>query len=404
MRVAGRSKGEGIANTPPPSRRGLRIVLVVPSYYPESRGGAERQARLQATAFTELGAEVTLMAPALTSSQPLQDTAERFAVVRIPLRDFPARGGRYLISTLSWTVRVAAWLARRRADYDLIYVFHGRLHVLGPLIGARLAARPIVVKPGGGGANSDLIALRRKKGFYGHLVAFALLDWTTAFVAVSGEIAGDLEVDGVADGRIIRIPNGVAPPPEAAVEAALRGRTGRRLVFPTRLVEDKGVEVLLQALAAVKDRDCRLTLIGDGPDRRRFEAMAEALGIADRVMFAGPCEDVYPMLLEHDIFLSASTREGQSNALLEAIACGLIPIVAPASGVGDIVEDGVTGYVVNPPDQAGFARAIDAVLALSAEARGVLGVRVHRKARETFEIETVARRLLSALETVARRP
>lgn len=373
------------------ARRGLKIALVVPSYYPESNGGAERQARLQARALATLGVEVTLIAPRLPGARAVSD--EQFEVVRIDVRHLPARGGRFLTSTIAWTWKVAALVRRRRNDFDLIYVFHGRLHVLGPLIGARISGRPCVVKPGGGGANSDFKALRRKKGGYGSLAASALAHWPEGYVAISRDVAADLDAEHVQKVRIARIPNGVVVPPREVLSQALETRTGARLVFASRLVTGKGIETLIATMAMIERDDIRLTVIGDGPDRANFEAMVTELGLSQCVLFVGQVEDVYPILLSHDVFLSASTMEGQSNALLEAVACGLYPVVAPASGVREALGSEGIGRIVDDVTPRGFAAAIAEVLALTAKQRAGYAVRLNSHARATFEVDKVAHQL-----------
>ena len=370
----------------------MRLLLVVPSYYPEGYGGAERQASLLAEAMARQGACVTVLAPTLRRGLAERTPTGFGSVWRVRVKDLPARGGRYLASTVAWTWKVRRLILRHRAEFDLVYVFHGRLHVAGPLLGARAAGLPIFVKPGGGGANSDYRALHRKRYVYGHLVAAMKTRWTTGFVAVSREVDDDLRSAAVAPNRIHRVPNGVQLVPAVRMEAALAERTGRRFISTGRLVHDKNVDVLLQALSTLPDAE--LTLVGDGPHEAPLKALATRLGVADRVRFLGALKDVTPELLLHDAFLTASVHEGQSNSLLEALAAGVIPVAAKASGVGEMIEDDRTGFVVSEPMPEAFATAMETVLSMSKADRTAMSRAAHAKAASDFAIDGVAGRLL----------
>ena len=380
----------------------MRLLLVVPSYYPEGYGGAERQASLLAETLASHGARVTVLAPTLRRDLPQETPAGFGSVWRVRLKDLPARGGRYLASTLAWTWTVRGVILKYRAQFDLVYVFHGRLHVAGPLLGARAAGLPIFVKPGGGGANSDHKALHRKRYLYGHLVAALMTRWTTGFIAVSREVRDDLLAAGVQPSRIHRLPNGVQLVAPARMEAALAARDGRRFISTCRLVHDKNVDVLLEALAALPGAE--LTLVGDGPEEAMLKALAAQLGVAGRVRFLGAVKDVTPELLTHDVFLSASVHEGQSNSLLEALAAGVIPIAASASGVDELIDDGRTGFIVPMTKAAAFAAAMDGVMSMTPAGRATMSRAAHAKAASDFAIEGVARRLLALFEAQAQDP
>ena len=370
----------------------MRLLLVVPSYYPESYGGAERQASLLAEAMARRGAQVTILAPTLKRDIPDRTPAPFGAIWRLRGRALPARGGRYLASTLAWTWKVRRLILRHRSEFDLVYVFHGRLHVAGPLLGARAARLPIFVKLGAGGPTSDFKALYRKRYLYGHLVAAMKTRWTTGFIAISREVEDDLRGAGVQPQRIHRVPNGVQLVPSVQVEAALAARSGRRFISIGRLVHDKNVDVLLEALAASPGAE--LTLVGDGPHEGALKALAGRLAVAGRVRFLGALKDPGQELLAHDAFLTASVHEGLSNSLLEALAAGVIPIAAEASGVGELIEDGRTGFVVERPEADGFAADMAKVLSMSAPDRAAMSRAAHAKAASGFAIDGVAGRLL----------
>ncbi len=121
----------------------------------------------------------------------------------------------------------------------------------------------------------------------------------------------------------------------------------------------KGLDVLVRAFAQILARrpDTQLLLVGDGPEAPRLRELARALGLAERVVFAGALKDAARGLPALDLYVSASQREGLPLALLEAMACGLPVLATRVPGNVDVVNDGVTGVLVPPGDPDGLARA-----------------------------------------------
>lgn len=373
------------------------MALVVPSYYPEVFGGAERQAKILSQALGRLGMDVTLIAPALQASTALCEPAEFGRVVRLRVRSLPANGGRNLLSTLSW-VRQAKALARSIPPFDFVYIFHARLHALAGLEIARIHQAPAYVKLGGQGGTSDFAALRAKRFGYGVWTLQQVLRRTAVFVANSSEIEQDLLAEGVEPERILALPNGAELPPLYRLQERRHEEGVARLLFAGRLSAGKRVDLLLHALAQARARGAAatLTFLGDGPERGPLQRLTHELRLKDAVRFEGFTPDTLPAFLDHEFFVSASQNEGQSNALLEALASGCIPIVAPASGARALVQSGRTGILCERGDAADFADAFVQAAALPLTERRRWSEAGRRLAEETLSIEYVAREILSA--------
>ena len=104
-----------------------------------------------------------------------------------------------------------------------------------------------------------------------------------------------------------------------------------------------------------KDVPARLLLVGDGPERSKAQEMAEAEGVADRVLFLGKQNSVAELLSCSDLFLLPSEMESFGLVALEAMACG-VPVVATLTGgVPEVVEHGVSGYLAAVGDVAAMA-------------------------------------------------
>jgi len=135
-----------------------------------------------------------------------------------------------------------------------------------------------------------------------------------------------------------------------------------------RISAAKGWSLLLEAFRHYR-RDAApglLCFVGDGEDRPRLERAARALGLEADVRIAGfQKPETMPLYYSAaDVVVFGSHREGWSNAMLEALACGK-PIVSTAvSGVADLIQDGRNGFVLAGRDPRAFARAMQSALAL----------------------------------------
>ena len=141
-----------------------------------------------------------------------------------------------------------------------------------------------------------------------------------------------------------------------------------RLLTVGRAVEKKGLDVLLNALACLPDTlHWRLTHIGGGPRLEALKGLASRLGLADRIDWRGPQAQnvVIGALAEADLFVLSAIiakdgdRDGLPNVLMEAQAMGLPCLASRLSAIPELIEDGVTGLLVEPGDEAALARAIE---------------------------------------------
>jgi glycosyltransferase involved in cell wall biosynthesis/nucleoside-diphosphate-sugar epimerase len=186
---------------------------------------------------------------------------------------------------------------------------------------------------------------------------------------------------------------GVSP---AQFEPRRHEGRGSRLLFVGRLAAVKGLPVLLEAVARLaKDRpDVTLVVAGDGPDRAKLEAQARRLGVSARVEFRGyqSQAQVRELLRQTDVFAMASFAEGVPVVLMEAMAAGVPVIATRIAGVPELVEDGVSGFLV-PPSEPG-AIAEKAVLLLDdANLRNRLGAAGRAKVEREFNVAAEAQRL-----------
>ncbi len=167
-----------------------------------------------------------------------------------------------------------------------------------------------------------------------------------------------------------------------------RAESPVRLVTVSRLVADKNVGLLLEMLSHVDpEKDFRLDVVGDGPERARLEGLAKAMGIDQRVTFHGAVDDVSPFYGRSDLVLVPSRRESFGLVQIEAMAHGR-PVLAfdpAAPGVellgGRIVDHGVTGWLAR--DEEDFLRILHLLIWNPAPLRPA-GRAARRVAEERF--------------------
>lgn len=299
----------------------MRILLYCPVFYP-SVGGLEINIQRRAAGFHRAGHEVTVVAK---TENPGPEPFE-FRVVRRP-------SPRELLALVRWC--------------DVFFQANVSLRGLWPLL---LVRRPWVVshhgwysRPDGSRAPQD-----RLKRF--------VLRWATS-IAVSQAVADDLETPSVV------IPNSYRDHLFRLLPEVPRSR---ELMFLGRLVSDKGVDVLLDALGLLAADGVRpsLTVVGEGPERTVLADQAGRLGVEGQIAFLGNRhgEDVVRLLNAHRILVIPSRyNEPFGIVALEGIACGCLVIGSRGGGLKEAI--GPCGLTFENGDAGELARLLAAALA-----------------------------------------
>ena len=178
--------------------------------------------------------------------------------------------------------------------------------------------------------------------------------------------------------------------PDPTVRSQVRESLGTGdefvIVVIAQLIADKGVAVAIRALSE-SPPDCRLWVIGDGPEAARLEGLARDLGVASRVRFLGLQRRVEPFLQAADALVCPSLwAEAAGLANIEAAACGLPVLASRIGGIPELVADGRTGLLFTPgrhQELAGLIRRLHDDPAL----RQTLGAAARAVAVEQFSAE-----------------
>lgn len=359
----------------------IRVVYLIDGL---GRGGAQRHllALLR-------NIDRTRVEPSVWCLEKAGDLVPEFEALGIPVEDlgFPGEsivGARALLSLLPLSRR----LGRLRPDILHTYLFSPNLY--GTLLAA-LARTGVLIS-----SRRDMAWWESRR----HLLATRVTNlFADRVVAVSERVRShSITREGLPPDRVVAIQNGIE------LEAFDRARSGAVpwsrppgvgpvLAMTAGLRPVKGHEYLFGAVARLASRvpDLRCLLLGDGPRRGELEEIARRLGIADRTVFLGWQANVAPLLGQIDLFVLSSVSEGQSNAILEAMAASRPVVATDVGGNPETVEDGVTGLLVPPRDPERLAEAIEAVLLDPARARS-MGESGRARVESLFSARTMARR------------
>jgi len=191
----------------------------------------------------------------------------------------------------------------------------------------------------------------------------------------------------VASEKLVYIPNPVTIP--AAVST--NGPREKAFLAVARLVEQKGLDVLIRAFARVAEKlpGWRLDLVGEGPLRGELERLAQEAGVLGRVIFHGYRRDVGRFYERASVFVLSSRYEGTPNALMEAMAYGLPAVVSDASpGPLELVSHSESGLVFPSGDECALGDAL-VQIAGHPGLQTTMGAEA-RRALRSFEVPAVA--------------
>jgi glycosyltransferase involved in cell wall biosynthesis len=162
--------------------------------------------------------------------------------------------------------------------------------------------------------------------------------------------------------------------------------------------------VLLEAAQAVSRRvpGVRFWVVGDGPSRGEFQALADGLGLARAVRWLGHRQDVEAVLAASDLFVLPSLHDALPTVLLEAMAAGVPAIASDTGGIPEIIGDG-SGVLVPPGDAVVLGREIERLL-FSADGGAAQSRRALASVRSRFSVESWVARLLRLYASAKRAP
>lgn len=221
-------------------------------------------------------------------------------------------------------------------------------------------------------------------------------------IGMEDSVAGEI-------GEALRIPaHAISIIPDPALSLPLIGQLretqalpdhlpkGRNFVAVGRLVPQKNLSLMLRAFRQGRRPGDRLTIVGDGPERRKLEKLIKRLGLSGCVALVGYRADPALLLCEFDVLLLSSNYEGVPAVILEALAAGLSIISTDCGCISAVLLHGALGELVKVGDEAMLARAITQARYQRQDREAALA-----QARR-FTIESASVNYLYAMRTTAR--
>lgn len=351
-----------------------RVLFLTESFHPTLGGGETHILRL-GRALAARGDAATVVTRRAEPGWPAEETLDGIRVLRVGSPG-PALRGKYRMLPAAFREAL-----RQAGRHDVLVVRGTRVLGLPGLAAGRARGAAVVMQPEINGELSGEAFTWGKAwaaGAAGRAVRAAValrnawLRDADAFVAMSRLIREEMVTAGVPGERVRVLPHGVDTerfrPASPAERAGLRARLGLPggplAVYAGRLLRGKGLETLLDALAATSvPAGLRLVLVGSGEGQALdatadLRARAARLGLEPRVVFAGRSDRVEDYLRASDVFVFPSLFEALGIALVEAAACGLPAIASRTGGIVDVVEDGRSGWLVTPGDAGALAAAL----------------------------------------------
>ncbi len=328
----------------------MNVAFVSNVVFPFVKGGAEKRIHEIGTRLAAEGHDVTVYGRHYWDGPRVMDYEGITLYGVAPERDLYADERRSITEAIDFSARLLPKLRKNVGDHDIMVT---SLFPYFPVLGSKLASV---------GTDTPLITTWHEvwldywNEYLGHLAPFGktverLTAKTPHFpIAVSNVTADRLSEIGPSREKIEVVPNGIDV---AQIETTEPADNGFDILYAGRLIEDKNVDILLEAFDRVAGSypDATLGVIGDGPERQRLERRVQDLEHADRVTMLGFLDE-YGDVLAHmraaDVFASPSTREGFGITFAEAMAadCTVVAADHPESAASEVIDD--AGFLASP--------------------------------------------------------
>jgi glycosyltransferase involved in cell wall biosynthesis len=326
----------------------------------------------------------------------LRPESPAFEQLPCPIREFPIKRV-FGMGALRAALDLRRFIKSERVQ--IVHTFFESADLLGSLV-AKLSGVPVVIS-----SRRDMGILRSTR----HRIAYRLMSpFFNQVQAVSGAVREQtIRADRINPDKVVTIPNGIeidklaAADGSAALRHALRlGDASPLIVTVGHIRRVKGFDVLLRAAAEVCQVYPNATFLVVGsvqePDcDRDLQSLVRQLKLERNVRFLGKMENesVWSLLKFCDVFCQPSRSEGMSNALLEAMGCGLPCVATAVGGTPEVLEDGRTGYVVPSEDHHAAANRILALLG-DPERASTMGRLARRVVEERFSAQSMIRNMV----------
>lgn len=337
------------------------------------------------------GHEVHFISHAAPFRMPRDQPRIHFHPVRVNDYDL----FKYPDYTLPLSVKIAEVSKAHRLD--VLHVHYAVPHATAAMLAMSMLPvfeRPRVVVTLHG---TDVMLLGADAG-YGPAIRHAL-EHADGVTTVSQFLRGQVQTHLDYFGPVEVIPNFFAPRPAARAREALRAELGLRdgeamLLHASNLRPVKRIDLLLQAVAAIRPRESFKLVILAGGDFAPFAAEVSRLGLEERVIVRANVTAIEDYLNAADCAVFTSELESFCLSILEAMTFACPSVAFAVGGIPEVVESGKSGLLVPFGDTAALARGVESLLADPVR-RAALGAAARRRAAELFSADQIVNRYVA---------
>lgn len=418
----------------------LKILMVIAVFYPYT-GGAEKQAQKLASELVKKGIDVTVVTGRWDNNLKKIEEFNGFKIIRnFTNFDFRKRekintdksffysgsiSGKSTLKSAKIILRkifvrlsvyiyqasLFFFLLSHRKNCDMIHVHQVLYPAFISTLCACILRKPVIAKVGSSGFNSDINQIKRFPE--GKMQLRYILKNISRIICTSSIMIEEFVKEGADEDKIVVIRNGVN-----VADFNRSYENFNILVTMGRFIKTKNIDTLINAFSNIiknTDKELKLILIGDGPEKGNMLNLINNLGLQEKVILTGMVDNPEDFLKESDLFVFPSLIEGLSNSLIEAMSLKLPCIVSSIPGNIEVAGDNDSDYKIkegefkiskygiffNPSDTGGLVNAINYAKD-NPEAREKLGENAYRKILTEYNIEEVADRYLELYREVLR--
>lgn len=348
----------------------LSVLMFCPQFAPIT-GGAERQAAKLSRELVRQGVHTAILTPSLIPESPAFEEDEGVAIHRFPLFDlnrqfpsFPGTGPANLAS-LAYQTRRSSLAAM--APFGVIHAHGVSALTAFALATARKLNKPFLCKLASSGNGFDLTKLQ-EIGWGGNSLANYMRNQVTAWIATTDAVADALAKAGIRPDRTVHIPNGVDLP---VTEPPRTHPAAQRFLYVGRISRacDRDFDGMLEAFFSIAEvhTAAEFALVGEGDLLEDLKAKTSATPYAPRIHMPGFAKDPGSWFAWADFFVLPSRREGMSNALIEAMAAGLVPLANDIPANREVLAGGTAGSLIPVGNVAALVTSMKRLLENSGE-------------------------------------
>lgn len=350
-------------------------------------GGAQIHVRDLCIHLQHLGHEVVLLSG---SEKPIFPELSRYG--------FSYRRLHHLIRDIHIFQDMKALIELRRTlkeiKPDLLAIHSSKAGLIGRVAGWSLGIPTIFTAHGW--AFTEGVS-RKKRFLYSLLEKIAGI-LSTGIISVSHydrQLAVQNKVIPLEKMKVIQ--NGV-PDTGESLRASLNQHPVN-LTMVARFAEPKDHRTLVEVLRELDSKEWNIRLVGDGPLKEEIENEVKGLPLSDRFIFLGNRDDVAEILANSQIFLLISNWEGLPLSILEAMRAGLPVIASNVGGVGEVVQNGKTGFLIEKGDKESLKEKIT-LLIDQPELRKQMGLSGRETYLENFTFERMVNETFTFYQTI----